>query len=89
MKIYTATVTHKYGTTEFIARSEPAVVKKLAGYCREWWPEIASAKGVTSNRAGDAPAKGMNDQAVVEMYFAVMNDREREWYEIDNATLED
>jgi len=60
MKIYTATIDHKFGTNTHVSLTEEGIRKDVAEYCREWWTDFDGLADV------DIPE---DDQETIDLYF--------------------
>lgn len=42
IKVYGAVITHEYGITVFLGRTEESVIQKVFDYVVEWWSEAST-----------------------------------------------
>jgi len=65
--VYTAAIGHRHGTDIYAAWSVAELDAKLAGFCRDWWHEIADADGLPN----EPPA---GDRECIDLYFQTRQD---------------
>ena len=77
--IFTAIVEHKYGTNFYMATSYKKLEKKIAEYCKEWWPELLNPDNY---HTGEVP-KEISKKCPKDIY-----ERMRLYFEYTDETVD-
>jgi len=53
LRVYTAAISHRFGITILVSRTEDLLYEKIANWCWEWWDEVdrRDIHSFTSDRA--------------------------------------
>jgi hypothetical protein len=83
--VYTLTIDHKHGTDTRVFRSEQSALDALAEWARQWWPVEVDRWKLSELTQEQFNVLSAGEQ--IAAYFDKVSDRE--FYSLDQATLED